>query len=191
MAFGCGMWFCAQASWTYFEVLLRQEVPNPFVADVVLFLHIVPMMAALAVQPHVQRNDPSLRLGSIDLVLLLTWWLYLYLFIVIPWQYVSPNVEVYGSSFDFLYASEQLVLIAGIGLVWKRSQGTWRKIYAQFFKAAVLYSAGSILASVAIDYHRYYTGASWHAYSLGCRHGVVCGNGSKFPRISFSRLPSK
>ena len=42
MALGCGMWLCVQVLWTYFEVFLRQEVPNPFVADVALFLHIVP-----------------------------------------------------------------------------------------------------------------------------------------------------
>jgi len=158
MAFGCGMWFCVQVLWTYFEVFLRQEVPNPFVADVVLFLHIVPMMAALAVQPHTQRNVHSLRLGSVDFFLLLTWWLYLYLFIVIPWQYVAPNEAVYGHSFDLLYACEQIVLIAGIGLVWKRSQGSWHRIYGQFLKAAALYSIGSILAGVAIDFHQYYTG---------------------------------
>ena len=52
MALGCGMWLCTQILWTYFEVFLRQEVPNPFVGDVVLFLHVVPMMAALVVQPH-------------------------------------------------------------------------------------------------------------------------------------------
>jgi diguanylate cyclase (GGDEF)-like protein len=158
MAFGLGMWFCTQALWTYFEVFLRQEVPNPFVADVVLFLHIVPMMAALAVQPHIRRNDHSLRLGSIDFFLLLTWWLYLYLFIVIPWQYVSPNEAVYGRSFDLLYVCEKIVLITGISLVWKRSQGSWHRIYGQFLKAAALYSSGSLLAGVAIDLHKYYTG---------------------------------
>jgi hypothetical protein len=104
MAFGCGMWLCTQVLWTYFEVFLRQEAPNPFVGDVVLFLHVVPMMAALVVQPHIRRNDHSLRLASLDFFLLLTWWLYLYLFIVIPWQYVSPNEAAYGRSFDLLYA---------------------------------------------------------------------------------------
>jgi diguanylate cyclase (GGDEF)-like protein len=156
---GVGMWFCAQVLWTYFEVLLRQEVPNPFVGDVILFLHVVPMMAALAVQPHVRRNDHSLRLMSLDFGLLLTWWCYLYFFIVIPWQYVSPNEVLYGRGFDLLYASEQIVLIVWAGLVWKRSQATWRKIYGQFFKAALLYSMASILASVAIDAHQYYTGS--------------------------------
>jgi diguanylate cyclase (GGDEF)-like protein len=159
MAAGCGMWFCAQVLWTYFEVFLRQDAPNPFVGDVVLFLHVVPMMAALVVQPHVRRSDHSLRLVSLDFFLLLTWWLYLYLFIVIPWQYVSPNEAAYGQSFDLLYACEQIVLIIGLGLVWKRSRGSWHTIYEQFLKAAVFYSAGSILAGLAIDSHRYYTGS--------------------------------
>ena len=159
MAFGCGMWLCAQLLWTYFEVYLRQEVPNPFVGDVILFLHIVPMMAALAVQPHLHRNDKSLRLISLDFFLLLTWWLYLYLFIVIPWQYVSPDEITYGNSFDLLYACEQIVLIVGAGFIWKRSRGSWQTVYGQFVKAALLYSVGSILAGVAIDFHQYYTGS--------------------------------
>jgi diguanylate cyclase (GGDEF)-like protein len=159
MAFGCGMWLCTHVLWTYFEVYLRQDTPNPFVGDVVLFLHVVPMMAALVVQPHIQRNDHSLRLVSIDFFLLLTWWLYLYLFIVIPWQYVSPDVDRYGHSFDLLYACEQVVLMVGVGLVWKRSHGSWRTIYGQLFKAALFYGVGSILAGVAIDFHQYYTGS--------------------------------
>jgi diguanylate cyclase (GGDEF)-like protein len=159
MAFGCGMWLCTHVLWTYFEVFLRQDTPNPFVGDVVLFLHVVPMMAALVVQPHIQRNDHSLRLVSLDFFLLLTWWLYLYLFIVIPWQYVSPNEAAYGQSFDVLYACEQVVLMVGVGLVWKRSHGSWHAIYGQLFKAALYYSVGSILAGVAIDFHQYYTGS--------------------------------
>ena len=159
MAAGCAMWFCVQVLWTYFEVYLRQETPNPFVGDVILFLHLVPLMAAVAVQPHVQRNDRSLRLMSLDFLLLFTWWLYLYLFIVIPWQYVSPNVLTYGTSFDMLYACEQIVLIVGAAWVWKSSRGSWRPIYANLVKAAVLYTAGSMLAGVAIDRGLYYTGS--------------------------------
>jgi diguanylate cyclase (GGDEF)-like protein len=159
MAVGCGMWLCTQVLWTYFEVFLRQDAPNPFVGDVVLFLHIVPMMAALVIQPHIQRDDHSLRLVSLDFFLLLIWWLYLYLFVVIPWQYVSPDEVAYGRSFDLLYACEQIVLIVGVGLVWRRSHGFWHSIYKKLFKAAVFYSGGSILASVAIDFHQYYTGS--------------------------------
>jgi len=153
------MWLWSQLLWTYFEVFLRQEAPNPFVGDVVLFLHIVPMMAAVALQPHVQQDDRALRVGSLDFLLLLTCWLYLYLFIVIPWQYIHPIVATYGRSFDVLYACEQLVLVFALLLVWRRSIGSWRTIYAQLFGAALLYCVGSIVASEAIDFNVYYTGS--------------------------------
>jgi len=159
LALGCAMWFCSQVLWTYFEVFLRQESPNPFVGDVVLFLHIVPMMAAVAVQPHLYQDERARRMGSLDFLLLLTCWLYLYLFIIIPWQYVYPADATYGRAFDVLYACEQLVLVLALFLVWRRSQGSWRILYAQFFGAALLYCVGSVAASEAIDYHAYYTGS--------------------------------
>lgn len=159
MSSGFGTWLCAQMLWTYFEVFLRQEVPNPFVGDVILFLHIVPMMAALALQPHVRRDDPLANLGSLDFALLLIWWLYLFLFVVIPWQYVYPSEVLYGRGFDVLYLSEHLVFLAALVLVWRRSTGPWRIIYAYLLGAASLYAISSITASVAIDLHVYYTGS--------------------------------
>ena len=154
-----GTWLCAQMLWTYFEVFLRHEVPNPFVGDVVLFLHIVPMMAALALQPHARRDGPLAKLGSFDFILLLIWWLYLFLFVVIPWQYVYPSEAVYGRSFDVLYLSEHLAFLAVLALVRRRSSGRWKIIYTFLLSAALLYAVSSIVASVAIDLHVYYTGS--------------------------------
>ncbi len=159
MGLGLGMWLTSQVMWTYFEVYLRHEAPNPFVGDVILFLHIVPMMAAVALQPHVQQDDRSVRAGTLDFALLLTWWLFLYLFIVIPWQYVHLAEATYGRSFDLLYVSEELVLAAGLVLVWRRSRGSWRRIYFHLFAATLLYCVASLMASEAIDLHLYYTGS--------------------------------
>jgi diguanylate cyclase (GGDEF)-like protein len=159
MGLGLGMWLVSQVMWTYIEVYLRHEAPNPFVGDVILFLHIVPMMAAVAIQPHVQQDDRSIRVGTLDFALLLTWWLFLYLFIVIPWQYVHPVESVYGRSFDLLYVSEELVLAAGLLLVWRRSRGAWRSIYFHLCGATLLYCVASLMASEAIDLHLYYTGS--------------------------------
>ena len=160
MGFGLAMWLASQVMWTYMEVILRQEAPNPFIGDVVLFLHVVPMMAAVAIQPHVQNADhrPN-RAGTLDFALLVTWWLFLYLFVVIPWQYVHPAEIVYGRSFDLLYVSEELVLAAGLLLVWRRSRGVWRDIYFNLFAASLLYCVASLVASEAIDLHLYYTGS--------------------------------
>lgn len=159
MCLGLGMWLFSQVLWTYFEVYLRHEAPNPFAGDVILFLHIVPMMAAVAIQPHLSKDERTIRVGTLDFALLLTWWLFLYLFVVIPWQYVQPRVAVYGRSFDLLYVCEELVLAGGLFLVWRRSRGTWRNIYFHLFGASMLYCVGSLSASEAIDLHLYYTGS--------------------------------
>jgi diguanylate cyclase (GGDEF)-like protein len=160
LGLGLAAWLISQLMWTYVEVYLRHEAPNPFVGDVILFLHIVPMMAAVAVQPHIQQNDHrTVRVASLDFALLVAWWLYLYLFVVIPWQYVHPVESVYGRSFDLLYVSEELVLAAGLVLVWRRSHGRWRRIYFDLFVASLLYCVASLMASEAIDLHLYYTGS--------------------------------
>ena len=161
MSLGCGIWLLVQILWSIFEVFLRQEVPNPFVADVALFLHLVPMMAALTVRPHVQRSEPSNRIGAIDFVLLLIWWLYLYLFVVIPWQYVRPQAAIYGRNFDILYFVEHAVFLTSVAVVWRRSAGPWRVLYGNLFGASLLYALVSVAADVAIDSGNYYTGSSY------------------------------
>lgn len=159
MTVGFGAWLSAQMLWTYFEVFLRQEVPNPFVGDIVLFLHIVPMMAALALQPHSKRDDHSARFKSLDFLLIMVWWLYLFLFVAIAWQYVAPNDEAYGRSFNVLYLAEHIVFLFALALLSRRCIGAWKTIYVQLFGAASLYAISSIAAGVAIDFHLYYTGS--------------------------------
>jgi diguanylate cyclase (GGDEF)-like protein len=159
MGLGLGMWLTSQVMWTFVEVIQRHEAPNPFVGDVILFLHIVPMMAAVTLQPHLQQEDRTLRAGTLDFALLLIWWLFLYLFVVIPWQYVHPAEAAYGRSFDLLYVSEELVLAAGLFLVQRRSHGVWRKIYRHLIAATLMYCVASLIASEAIDLHVYYTGS--------------------------------
>ncbi len=184
MGLGLGMWLVSQLMWTYIEVYLRHEAPNPFVGDVILFLHIVPMMAAVAIQPHVQQSDRSVRAGTLDFALLLTWWLFLYLFVVIPWQYVHPLESVYGRSFDLLYVCEELVLAAGLVVVWRRSRGEWRNIYFNLFVATLFYCVASLVASEAIDLHVYYTGSLFDVPLVAgmawfVRVGLLAGQSSK------------
>ena len=91
MCLGFTSWLTYQFLWTYIEVIQRADVPSLFKPDIILFLHIVPMMAALALQPDVEQHDRDLRLGSLDFALLLLWWVYVYLYAVIPWQYVYAS----------------------------------------------------------------------------------------------------
>jgi His Kinase A (phospho-acceptor) domain len=159
MAAGCGAWFVSQVIWTYFEVILRQEVPNPFLGDVIVFLHPVPMIAALALKPHDLRDDLNVRTSYIDFSLLLAWWVYLYTFVVIPWQYITPNVLAYGLSYDYLAAATNVLLVVGFASLLLKAQGKWREIYAHLFSASLMYAAGSYITNRAIDLQHYYTGS--------------------------------
>ncbi len=62
MAAGFALWTASQLGWTYYEVLARQEVPNPFLGDVVVFIHLVPMMGALTLQMQSAQDQQSLEL---------------------------------------------------------------------------------------------------------------------------------
>jgi signal transduction histidine kinase len=159
MAFGLTSWSIYQVFWTYFEVVKRQDVPNLFTSDVILFLHIVPMMAALALQPNVEQHDRDLRLGSLDFALLLLWWVYLYLYTVIPWQYVFPSESAYNLNLKASYSTEQLAFLVALMFLWSRSSGLWKIIYAHWFGASLLYSLGSWLANSAIAGDTYYSGS--------------------------------
>jgi signal transduction histidine kinase len=159
MMLGMAFWLSYQALWAYFEVLMRKDVPNPFVGDGVLFLHLVPMTAALALQPHVQQEGRTTRLGTLDFALLLVWWLYLYLFAVIPWQYVHAFEPSYDQNLNVLYLTEKIVFLAGVSVLWSRSEGSWRFIYLNWFGAGFTYSLSSYIANWAIERKIYYSGS--------------------------------
>lgn len=159
LALGCTLWLVAQLAWTYFEVYLREHVPNPFVGDSILFLHTVPMIAALAMRPHRRGAREALRYGNLDFLLLALWWIYLYLFAVIPWQYVVPELGQYGDSYNVLYTVENLVFLVGLGVVTVRTRKPWRTVYGHLFAAAYCYTASSMIINVGIDRQQYYTGS--------------------------------
>jgi signal transduction histidine kinase len=158
MMLGIGFWFAYQAVWCTYEIFLRQDVPNPLGADVVLFLHLVPMIAALAMQPHLEPDYRTTRLGSLDFTMLLIWWLYLYLIMVIPWQYVHLEVPFYDHNVNIIYLIEKIALLAGLAWLCLRSKSSWRTIYANWFCCTLLYSLTSYLANWAIERKVYFSG---------------------------------
>lgn len=159
MTLGVLLWLSYQILWIYFEVILRREMPDPYFGDIILFLHIVPMMAALALQPHIEQDERSSRLGALDFALLLVWWVYLYCVVVLAWQYGFTNEQEYSRNLNILYLTEKMVFLAGLALVWLRSAGSWRRIYAHWFGASLMYSLSSYIANWAIAKKVYYTGS--------------------------------
>ena len=151
----------AQMLWFYFEVIRLQDVPNPFVGDILLFVSLVPAMAAIILRPHLEPSEQDRHLGILDFTLLLLWWLYLYLFFVIPWQYVSFNERNYGPPYNFLTLIAETILAVGFALAWVQSLGRWRQVYATACVVSVIGAASAFLVNAAIDRHEYYSG-SWY-----------------------------
>lgn len=159
MGLGLVAWLAYQSLWTYFEAFRGREVPGIFAGDVILFLHFVPMMAALALQPNVQQDDRELRLGSLDFALLLLWWVYLYIYAVMPWQYAYPDEAAYSHNLNTAYLVEKIAFLAALGLLWWRSSNLWKKIYQHWFLACFLYSSSSYVANWALARNKYFSGS--------------------------------
>jgi signal transduction histidine kinase len=161
LALSCTLWMLGEFDWTYWEVYKHQSVPVMYGGDIVFFLRGIPMMAALALQPHRRQAELQLRLGYLDFVSLLTWWTFLYVFVVFPWMYALPSEAQYNFNYDLVTNIQNMVIVAGLGYLWLRSKGAWRLVYANLFGAATLYMLSSLTINVAITLHRYSTGSPY------------------------------
>lgn len=157
MTAGFAAWFVAQFMWSYYEIVLERPVPEPFSGDIILFLHVVPMMAALVLRPHRSGEIRKLSLPSIDFVLLLFWWLFLYVFSVIPWQLFYDRGQ-YSVSFNLLYIAENVALMAGLGILSQHCSNECRRLYRNLFVGCALYLLSSQLINAAILTGKYHTG---------------------------------
>jgi signal transduction histidine kinase len=156
---GVSFWLLYQLLWTIYEVVLRREVPDLFAGDVILFLHLVPLMAAVGLRPHVPRDEYSARVGQLDFALLMMWWFYLYVLFVIPWQYVMADVAAYNRHLNALYVTEEIAFLLGLVACWMTSKGHWRNLYAGLFGMSACYAASSTVANWAIGRQVYYSGS--------------------------------
>jgi signal transduction histidine kinase len=159
LALGCTLWMIGQFEWTYYEVYLGKPLPSLNPGDVVFFLRGIPMMAALALRPHRKREDLRLRFGYLDFVLLFIWWTFLYVFVVLPWMYAAPSLGMYNYTYNVVTNIQNMVVVVSLGVLWLRSGGVWKNIYANLFGGATLYMLSSLAINVASDSGVYYTGS--------------------------------
>jgi signal transduction histidine kinase len=160
LALSCTMWMVGQFQWTYYEVYLRRDVPGLFVGDIIFYLRGIPLIAALALRPHRKRAEMHLALGYLDFGLLLTWWTFLYVFVVLPWMYASPTLEIYNTNYNTLTYLQHFLIAIGFGICWLRTRGAWRTVYFHLFAPTALYMLDSLATNLAIARNAYYTGSS-------------------------------
>jgi nitrogen-specific signal transduction histidine kinase len=159
MSMGMFFWLTYQGmSWIYFEVIKRQEVPDPYLGDIVLFLHLVPMIAALAVLPHLREGERDERIRMLDFTLLLIWWVFVYVYTVIPWQTVQVDEAIYDANLNYAYMTEKVAFVVALAVLAYTAHGGWRQVYAHLLGANALYASTSYLENHAILQKVYFSG---------------------------------
>jgi signal transduction histidine kinase len=161
LALSCTMWMIGQFQWTYYEAYLHQEVPGLFVGDIIFYLRGLPLIAALALRPHRKRSELHLGLGYLDFGLLITWWTFLYVYVVLPWMYATPTLDVYNTNYNTLTYLQQFLITAAFCTCWLRTTGAWRTVYFHLFAPTALYMVDSLATNLAIARNNYFTG-SWY-----------------------------
>ena len=158
---GLLLWITNQTAWTIWENVLRRPIPDPFVYDIVLFFHVVPLIAAVSWRPDLASKQGKVLLSLLNFLMLFGWWVFLYSFIVFPHQYIVQNVHKYDVYYDGLYGIENALLVAVLILAAFTSSGGWRRLYLHLLGASLLYAINSQLLDRAAANDTYYSGSPY------------------------------
>jgi PAS domain S-box-containing protein len=164
LGIGYALWVLDQSIFLLHQFVLHTDVPDNSIADPVLFLHLVPFMAAVAVLPVRHESAPRLYRMLSNFLLLFFFWGFLYAFAIFPYQYLFSNTTSYDLRFDILYLVENVALVALLGISSLRVQYPWKMIYIHLLGASALYALSSAVANTAIDSGGYVYGK---LYGLG------------------------
>ena len=159
LTFGFSLWACNQASWTYWEVVLRQPIPDPYFFDIILFFHSVPLIAAAAWRPDIEKREGSVFLHLLNFLMLLAWWIFLYAFIVFPHQYVVMNIDRYDFYYERLYGVENALLVVVLAFAAWTSSAGWRRLYLNLLVPSLVYGISAHFLDEAAVNNTYYSGS--------------------------------
>jgi PAS domain S-box-containing protein len=164
LAIAYSLWALAQLLSVYYEFGLHIGVPDDSIADTLVFLHLVPLMAAVAIRPHRNTSDRKLYRTILDFVRLLLFCSFLYVYVVFLYQSLFSNASTYALRFDTRYLLENLALLFALGVASLRAHGPWKTIYLHLLGASAVYALSSAVANMAIDSGGYVNGK---LYGLG------------------------
>jgi signal transduction histidine kinase len=159
IALGCTLWMIGELQWTYYEVYLHRPLPSLYPGDILFFLRGIPIMAAMAMQPHRKRGELHARLSYLDFSLLLAWWTYIYVFFVLPWIYASSSLAQYNHNYNLITNIQNTTIVIGFMVFWLRTRDAWKTVYAHLLGASTLYLLIALVIDVGIDTGEYYTGS--------------------------------
>jgi hypothetical protein len=173
MVFAFLLWTSNQVAWSLLEIVFHRPIPDPFVFDIILFFHTVPMIAAVAWRPDLLTRRGKILLSLLNFRMLFGWWIFFYAFIVFPHQYVVFDVDKYNIYYDGLYAVENALLVGVLIFATATSSGGWRRLYLHLLAASVLYGVNSQLLNRAEAQKTYYSGSLYDVPLIGAIAWIV------------------
>jgi signal transduction histidine kinase len=167
MGSGFVLWAVHEVGWAYCEVVRQTAVPDPWFMDVILFLHLIPMIAVIGLRPHRGESEQKFRVGTLDFFLLLIWWVFLYAFVVFPSQYISFSVADYDRNYNVLYLVECCVLVLALGIAVRGASAGWKAVYLNLMAASAVYALDSGAVNFAVTNGGYYSGSLYDVPLIG------------------------
>jgi signal transduction histidine kinase len=159
LAIGGAMVGVNLGAWFIEEVILRKSPPEPFWADIPLFLQPVPMMAAAAMRPGSRQEVQKFYLSTLNFAILVLWWVYIYAFLIFPNEYIVFNKVFFNNYYYILFVLESAVLLAILGGMAMVAEGAWRTIYWSLFFAGSMYLLAFQWLNAALEREEYYSGS--------------------------------
>jgi signal transduction histidine kinase len=171
---GSVLWTLSNVIWSLYELWFARPVPDAPVVDILLFVKMVPLTAAVAAAPSRSQDSTSQTFGLLDVFILMLYSLYLYAFGVFAYRLSPGGLDTYNFHFSLADAIGNQIFMIVVGFALLRSQEPWRGLYRLYFLAASCYVMGSNLCNVAIDTGRYYTGSLYDLPLVAALAAFVC-----------------
>jgi diguanylate cyclase (GGDEF)-like protein len=161
-----------QTLWMHWELVLKQT-PSMYLGDACVFLAWTALILGFALLPHAEPTPQHQRLGTLDLLFLLLSGLYLYLFLVIPWQYLAPEVQSYGAAYKFLAMAQDVILLAIVILGWRHSSGRWRQFYVLLTGIIAFDTVMEYVVDTLYEAGAYFSGSWSDSTTAACLAGMT------------------
>jgi diguanylate cyclase (GGDEF)-like protein len=161
-----------QILWMRWELVLKQ-MPSMYLGDACVFLAWTALILGFALRPHAESSPQQQRLGTLDLLFLLLTGLYLYLFLVMPWQYLAPEPQSYGAAYKFLALAQDVILLCIVILGWRHSSGRWRHFYILLTGIIAFDTVMEYVVDTLADAGIYFSGSWYDSTTAACLAGMT------------------
>jgi signal transduction histidine kinase len=171
---GAALWLAGLFVWSAEELWFRHTVPDVPLSDILLFVKLVPLVAATALEPQKAHDSRFRPFGLLDLSILMLYSLYLFAFFVYAYRLLPGAGGTYNHNFNVADAIGNQIFVVATGIAFFRERGAWRPVYRIFFLSSAGYALACDLINPAIDLGRYYAGSLYDVPLVAAMAGFVC-----------------